>query len=348
MLEKRILIYISVVLFLSSCFKKENAITLPAGNSEITSLFLGDNYENEVYFDLGTNSYVQKQHNDWDMRFESSDNGWGIFINTSSSIKVRRLDLYHLSEPKSFDTAAIKELPELLESPNGKDENSPFKDWKNYYQGNGASRIFGIYVVELNYLTDYKRFKRMQIESVNDTAFICTITDLYDAAGDSILFNNNKTVIKKDKNQNFTYLSFKGYTHIVLDQEPGKENWDFVFTQYQHLFPNILPNGALFPYTVTGVLSNRNKVLVAKDSLKNFSDIDGVNIPDYTFSSDANMIGYDWKMHAFGAGGSYTVNSQITYLIKDTEGYYYKMRFLDFYNEKAEKGYPKFEFVRIK
>ena len=62
---------------------------------------------------------------------------------------------------------------------------------------------------------------------------------------------------------------------------------------------------------------------------------------------EGGELGYALS-HAFGAAGNYTVNSNITYIVKDTDGNYYKLRFLDFYNNKGDKGYPKFEFSRIK
>ena len=345
---KKAAILTFIALSFSSCFKKEDPIQLPIGTSEIKTLFLGNDYENEMYFDLSTGSYMQKQRLEWDMRFETTDNGWGIFVNTGANIKVRRLDLHHLDEGKNFDTTAFMQLPILQESPDGKAENSAFKDWKTYKLGSGASQIHGIYIVELSHTIGPKRFKRFQIESVDDTAYTCVITDLFDAAGDSIFFNNNKTIIRKNKSQNYTYLSFKNYTHIVQNQEPDKDKWDFVFARYTHLFPGILPNGALFPYNVTGVLSSKNNVAIARDSLLNFGDIKGTMINNYTYSTDANAIGFDWKSHSFSAAGTYTVNSKLTYIIRDTDGYYYKLRFLDFYNAKGEKGYPKFEYEQIK
>lgn len=345
---KKAAIYSLILLGFSSCFKKEDPIQLPIGTSEITTLYLGNEYENEMYFDLSTGAYMQKQRIEWDMRFETTDTGWGIFVNTGANIKVRRLDLYHLNEPKNFDTSEFMQLPVLQEAPDGRPEHSAFSDWRKYKSGNGASTIHGIYIVELSHTTGQKRLKRFQIESVDDTAFTCVITDLYDASGNALLFNNNKTIIRKNKNQNYTYLSFKNYTHIVQNQEPDKDKWDFVFSRYTHLFPGILPNGALFPYNVTGVLSSRNNVAIARDSVTNFGDINGMMINNYTYSTDANVIGFDWKSHSFSAAGTYTVNSKLTYIIRDTDGAYYKLRFLDFYNAKGEKGYPKFEYERIK
>jgi hypothetical protein len=348
MLKYKFLIFFLPLLVLSSCFKKEDPIKLPNGVSEIKTIFLGDNYEYEMYFELSSGSYQQKQRQEWDLRFETDDNGWGIFVNTGNNVKVRRIDLHHLNEPKCFDTNYIKSKEVLKESPDGKPENSSFKDWRTYKTGSGASTIYGIYIIELPHLSGSKRFKRMQFESVDDTIYTCVITDLFDAAGDSILFNNSKTTIRKNKNQNYTYLSFKGgYTHIVNDQEPNKNSWDFVFSRYTHLFPNILSNGELFPYNVSGVLISKNKVKVAKDSLTPFNDINLSSIGKYTFMDEANIIGYDWKSHSFSATGTYTVNSNYVYIIKDTKGRIYKLRFLDFYNSKGEKGYPKFEYELI-
>jgi uncharacterized protein (TIGR02145 family) len=78
----RILFIISIV-FLSSCFKKEKPFELPIGESNITSFYLGENYENQIFFDLGTNTFQTKDLFDWDIRFETGKNQFGIFINNT-------------------------------------------------------------------------------------------------------------------------------------------------------------------------------------------------------------------------------------------------------------------------
>jgi len=37
----------------------------------------------------------------------------------------------------------------------------------------------------------------------------------------------------------------------------------------------------------------------------------------------------------------------MNYVIRDRDGFFYKLRFIDFSNDMGEKGYPKFEFVRL-
>jgi hypothetical protein len=90
-------------------------------------------------------------------------------------------------------------------------------------------------------------------------------------------------------------------------------------------------------------------VEVAKDSaMTPFDEIDGNSISKYHFTTNRNGIGYDWKTHAQGPGGAYSIAPKVTYIIKDTEGHYYKLRFLDYNNALGQSGYPKFEFIRIK
>ncbi len=331
-------IFISVLL--SSCFKKEDPITLPIGTSTISSVFIGTDYEKDMYFDISTNTFQDKQSADWDIRFETTDAGYGIFLNNGNLIKARKIGVYGLTEKLASDSNYYKTNKELRDAPEGKADQTAIGDWRTYKSA-APDYLPGIYVIELSYENGVNKYKKLQILNVDDTAFFVRITNYAETSGDTL-------IIPKDKTRNFTYYSFKNGGRIVSNEEPDKNGWDLVFTRYNHFFYGILPGNEPFPYRVSGVLSNPNKVSVARDSLDNFDKITGASIPDYTFSSDWNVIGYDWKSHAFGAAGNYTVNSHITYIIKDTDGDYYKLRFLDFYNNKGEKGYPKFEFSRIK
>ncbi len=345
-MKQNLYIWTLVLVSLSSCFKKEKPIALPIGNSEIVSLSLGKGYEKEMFFDLSTNTFQEKRWADWDIRFDASKNGYGVFINTGKDIIVRKIDRYALKDPETFDTLDyFKRYPELVDNQNGKVEYAGLGDWKNY-KSVQTTAPDGIYIIERKYKPGYSRFKRFEIKAVDDSAYYIRITDLYDANNQKIV-NGPILTIPKDKNQNFTYYSFDA--GIIPNAEPNKNTWDFVFTRYKHIFYNILPNNQPFPYTVSGVLSNNNNVEVAKDSgMTNFEDIDAGTIDKYRFTTNRDGIGYDWKIHAQGGVGGYSIAPKLTYIIKDTDGQYYKLRFLDYNNSVGEPGYPKFEFIRIR
>jgi len=67
---------------------------------------------------------------------------------------------------------------------------------------------------------------------------------------------------------------------------------------------------------------------------------------EFNFSNEQNAIGYKWKIYDFDAQ-IYSVNSQMTYIIKSVSNRYFKLRFLDFYNNEGEKGFPSFEIQEL-
>ncbi len=345
-MKQGFIISLLLLLGLSSCFKKEDAIVLPIGDSEIATISLGANYEKEVFFDLGTNTFQERQWADWDICFDASKDGYGVFINTGKEMVVRKIDIVNLTEFKAVDTNYFKSKPELIDPPEGRADLAAMGDWRGY-KTTGSQVLDGIYVIEFKNNTGNDRYKRIQIQAEDDTSFYVRITDLY---------KDNKPVtwgetlqIPKDPNQNFTYYSFANGGRVVENAEPDKTTWDFAFTRYKHIFYNVLPNNQPFPYTVSGVLSNTNNVEVARDSaMTAFDDIDASTVSKYQFTKNRNGIGYDWKTHAQGPVGAYSITPKVTYIIRDTDGYFYKLRFLDYNNDLGIPGYPKFEFIRIK
>ncbi|MDP2174775.1 MAG: HmuY family protein [Bacteroidota bacterium] len=332
-----------LLLFLTSCFKKEIPIQLPYGESQIQSFYLGANYENQIFFDLSSNSFQTRGLIDWDLRFESSDKGIGVFINNGYDIKIRKTNLYNLDEPLTLDTNYIKTLPDLIDAPEGNFESSAIGDWRNYVLT--TSNKSGIYILELIYNKGWDRYMRMQILSVNDSGYMCKFSPL-SYNGSLVKEWPDITFIPKDKTQNFTYFTFKNGGRVVDNAEPNKNTWDLEFTKYKHIFYNYGPNP--FPYLVTGVLSNSNQVEVAMDTTTNYDNINANDLSKYQFTKNRNGIGFEWKSFDFSSSFVFSVNNKNTYIIKDTDGKHYKLRFLDFYNEQRVKGYPKFEFILIK
>ena len=95
---------------------------------------------------------------------------------------------------------------------------------------------------------------------------------------------------------------------------------------------------------------NRYGVIAALDTINTFADITIENLPEYSFSQREDIIGYEWKSVAVDENSGtavYTVNSNFIYIIRDNEEFYYKLRFISFYNDMGEKGFPVIEHVRL-
>jgi hypothetical protein len=87
-------------------------------------------------------------------------------------------------------------------------------------------------------------------------------------------------------------------------------------------------------------------VLAARDTIHDFMDINAENIAGLEFTTRADVIGYEWKDYNFDMG-VYTIVPDMNYVIRDRDGYFYKLRFVDFYSDEGVKGFPTFEFVRL-
>lgn len=91
---------------------------------------------------------------------------------------------------------------------------------------------------------------------------------------------------------------------------------------------------------------NPHQTLAAQVDHLSFEEID-VDAAYYSALTDsADAIGYDWKFYDLDAG-QYTVFSDQNYIIRDQEGFYYKLHFVDFYNNQGEKGFPTMEVQRL-
>ena len=156
--------------------------------------------------------------------------------------------------------------------------------------------------------------------------------------------DNNKdttVVISRDPNMNQVYFSFdSGLKEIA----PLPDEWSMLFSKYTTMLQT--DEGENYPYLVTGVLLNPNTVLAVRDTIHEFSEINRDNILGLGFTNQADVIGYDWKYYNFDAG-VYTIVPDMNYVIRDKDGFFYKLRFVDFNSDLGEKGYPKFEFVRL-
>ena len=116
-----------------------------------------------------------------------------------------------------------------------------------------------------------------------------------------------------------------------------------MFSAYTHIFDF---NGSPYPYRVSGVLINRKNTYVAEDEFHEFSEIDYELVQNdtlFSYSDNLDVIGYNWKTYS----GYFTIVENLNYIIKTNSGFYFKLRFLDFYNSAGIKGCPKFEFQKL-
>ena len=132
---------------------------------------------------------------------------------------------------------------------------------------------------------------------------------------------------------------------MQVEMEPLTDTWDLLFTQYTTLL--YTNDGLPYPYLVTGVLSNYGNLQMAVDSSLTYENIDLSFAKTKTYSIAKDFIGYDWKdvQGDVNTGNVYyEIVEGRTYLIRNREGLYFKLRFINFYSDEGEKGYPTFQY----
>jgi hypothetical protein len=297
-------------------------------------------YRYQVYYDLESGGEVSVNLKKiWDLAFEGSEEGWKILLNTSNFMLAAKSGSTDFDAP--IDTAGYTWN---FDASSGNPDTSAFGDWLSF-TGPDSSVIYSgqVYVIDRGYdeIGKLRGMRKAVFREVSDSTYTFRFANL-DGSDD------HEFIIHKDPGVNYVCFSFdEGGQQLSL--EPPKDEWDLLFTQYTTLL--YTNEGDPYPYLLTGVLSNPSGVLVAQDTLYDFAAIDISVAETMTFSSAFDEIGYDWKdvIGDVSSGNvTYVIIEGLNYVIRDTDGFYYKMRFTGFYKRiSGEKGYPSFEYQRL-
>lgn len=316
----KVLIYLSIIFWgITSCMKDE--IPVPAheaGDVISNQIELGTDYRYQAYYDFGTDSWIKiHDKTEWDLGFETGVNGSNVILNMSKSMAVAEYPIADFAA--TTDTIGAQWRYDVS---SGNLDSTGIGNWQN-----GSS----FYIINRGYSFDgtHQGFRKVQLLTVNANEFEILVAELDGS-------NQQTAIAEKANDFNFTFFSFDSNSSVSI--EPPKEDWDLVFGQYTYLFE------PTFPYLVTGALSNRNGVEVAEVFDMDYSDITFSTIADYTFSENIDVIGYDWKTFI---GGSYVTHIDKNYIVKTSEGVYYKIHFTDFYTSQGDKGNPQFEMSAL-
>tara|TARA_A100001035_G_scaffold270722_1_gene258144 strand:- start:3314 stop:4285 length:972 start_codon:yes stop_codon:yes gene_type:complete len=313
---------ISTILFFFSCEKGEIPVNLDRSELKITQINLESNYAKQVFYNVKQNSIISSNiKTEWDLGFGNEEGVFNIIINSSVFSQIKKINNLLFEE--------VTTVPDSInwswDDPSNTSNTAIGNSW-----GDNIT-----YIIDLGFDIDgnSRGYKKFKVDTFSNNYYIITVSNLN---------NSELRTIQIPKNENLQYTRFSLDSSTIISS-PNKDDWDLLFSQYTHLYADsIVP-----AYLVTGTLINQKSgIEVAIDSVNTFSDIIFSNINNYTFKNNQDIIGYNWKLYDFD-NGYYIINSNISYIIKNTEGRYYKLRFIDFYNDVGVKGYPTFEVQEI-
>jgi hypothetical protein len=310
----------SIYLLLCACEKKEIPI-LPhqSGDVIVNSVNLGTDYRYQIFYSLKNNDIVSENlKTEWDLAFECNKNGNKIILNSSKYMRAANTNTTNFLSVSDTVGYNFK-----IDMPSGNLDSTAIGDWT----------VNNVYIIDKGYneLGTHLGFVKFCITNYNLNEYHVKFSDLNNT-------NIYNVTIVKDSLYNFKYLSFNGN---IKNIEPQKNLWELEFTQYTHYFKN-----DSISYLVTGCLINRNNVEVAVINNKDFNKITIDDVYNAEFKQNINVIGYHWKEFSFETN-QYIIFSNINYIIKSTDGFYYKFHFIDFYDTNGQKGSPTFEYQKL-
>jgi len=162
------------------------------------------------------------------------------------------------------------------------------------------------------------------------------------------LFNLNKEALVPVVNSEDSYIDFVipvNPESNLTEMTTADGLWQIALTQYMTEIPYQEGEQTLYmQYPTVGALINTQaNIEVAHIEDENFETITLDIAKNASYSTEVNAIGYEWKAIEFSTY-TYQVIEDNYFLIKISEDEIFKLRFLDFYNEEAEKGNIKFQF----
>jgi len=333
---RKLAVILMLIVTVSSCFEEDIMVPRHEQGDLLEGIASqGSSYERQVFYDLQTNREVSSNLiSEWDLCFEKSGGLMSIRLNSSKFMWAGN----------SYDTAFLDiidraDLEMRFDRSDGDPDSTAIGTWFDP-ESETVSSLEHVYLVDRGIDIDSSNtsnssmgFRKVQFRTENNDFLVRHANpDNTDEITSSISWDGGADRV---------YYSFD---NGIVEIEPGPTGWSLLFSRYTTmLFYN---EGEPYPYLVTGVLLNPSGVSATLDTIHDFPAIELADTVDLEFTFRSDVIGYEWKYYNFD-DDVYTIEPGMAYVIRDRDGLYYKLRFIDFYNDTGEKGHPTFEYVRL-
>lgn len=325
---------------LTSCEKDEPLYLQPtvAAGIQTQTFEMGETYENQLFFDFESQQTYTSTFGLWDIGVAcQGEPHFVICSGKNSEFGAAMIDSIPFENLHNLN---LKSLDWNFDHPSGNKDSLAFRGCFIKTSNGYSSLLNRSYILNLG-------DKGLGIQQYIKIKPISVIGGVYEflwgyLADSSSMF---LTRIFTKPVHNYAYYSFTS-KQLIANEPAENDKWDVVFTTYKEMIPDI--DGTLYPYIIRGVLSNPNKIRIAQ--INNGTTFDNMSISKavgLNYSANLDVIGFDWKEYSQSAS-KYTIVPNQYYVLKTKNDNYFKLRFVDFYDDQGRKGYPKMAWELIK
>lgn len=308
---------------------------------------------NKVFIDLSASRQTVVMRNGWDLGFYMAEGQFRVILNSSSSMLARALDKKDLNSVTAQDTlnwgaqlsqdavfgaitsetlpAWTSQAVTWIDAPNGDMTNTAIAEISATADDNK------VYIINRGKNPDGTERGWKKVRVIRDG-------DNYTLQHADIGAETFSTInITRDNAYLFKYIKFETG---AVDIEPKKDKWDIAFTVFTNTTP--VSQTLTVPYVYNDVvIQNRYNTETTEvlTSTKSYNEFDEDDLSGVTFSTSQINIGSKWRSGG-GPGGGPALKEDRFYLIKDSAGNIYKLKFTAL-TQNGERGRPQIQFELI-
>lgn len=314
---------------------------------------------NQFWIDLSSGNVKSTHRELWDLGFYCGDD-FRVMLNSSLVMSVGKIE--NVINIDAVSSQSVKDLKLVVQAANFADNSqyidNPNGDILNQTTGidpiNADDNLNKVYLLNMGYKTYSGTVIPGTIYNIGETRGWKKIRILRQSSGYKIQYadldetSHKEFIVSKDAEYNYKFLSLT--TGTYADIQPKKKEWDLCFTVFTNLTLNPANNeytSYIYPDIMlhnilggVGVYEVTTAVGQGEAEYNNFKK-ENVEPAKFIFN-DQRAIGSNWRTTT-GINGA-EVYSNKFYILRDGDGFFFKIRFLRMKDDQNNRGYPQFEY----
>jgi len=295
----------------------------------------GPDFTQQAFVDLSKLQSSSVDKNTWDLAFHNG-NDYHVILNSPAQVMARSIDKTDLANVTAEDTVGFASEMQI-----GFTATPPASAWVDEPNGDLTKTAIApiassesennVYIIKR--LDEGRNWKKVKITQNGDGYMIA-----YANIGDA---DFETSEISKSESHNFIHFDLD---NGVTEYAPEKDSWDLMYGTYTEKFPL---GDASIPYSFNDYIIlnhySTTSAIVMIEGNTTYEDFSIQQAQNLTFNNEINAIGSNWRQGG-GPSSAPAVYEDRFFVIQDSQGSYYKIKFISMYDENNERGLTTFEF----
>lgn len=328
----------------------------PVQGSVVSPHVGGATQPNQIWFDLSKGKEILTKRTDWDLALYTG-NDFKVILNSSIMMAAAKIEgANNIDLVTQSDVSALMQLVQVGSF--NPDNEHYIDDVKgNFPTGYTAIESIkenegqnAVYLVNMGKEIYTGSVPDGSVATGGDSRGWMKVQIVRNSSGYKIKYaklndtTHKELLVEKNPSYNYNFVSITKDKEVFI--QPEKKQWDLCFT----VFTNIISNSGSYVYAdfvlnnnVGGVGAYEVKVAAQTSGTEAYNNFKAENIdPSKLVYNDQRVIGGNWR-NPVGANGLEVYGDRF-YVIKDADGFYFKLKFTRITNTLGERGYPQFEY----